>query len=257
MSGLSTLSGAPALGRRADTSNSSSLTGGLLPLGGKTKPPSTTSDLDELLNIIDDDGPRSKSKSSKSEKTDGKSSSKSKSRSKEGKGKGKSKKSITKAKSGDSVKSGSEDEIVVSDEELEDVVLNAQPSRVASRPSTSSNSTTVADAPPFADSSQALLKPTGFSFKKENSNTSSSRTFGDTLGPASSPQAQAARERAGPGSPLWCRRRPAAAQGPAVRGLGPSKLESRLGREGAAADTELSDAGRRLGLPPGGARQPA
>ena len=182
---LSTLSGAPALGRRSDSGSNSSLTGGLLPLGGKAKPVNTTSDLDELLNIIDDDGPSARnrsSKSSKADKSEGKSSSKAKSKegkSKESKGKSKSKKSSSKTKS-ESVKSASDEEIVVSSDDLEDVVLNAQ-----SR-STSRSSATVADpavSAPFSDSSQALLKPTGFSFQKDKNETSNSWKSRDILGP--------------------------------------------------------------------------
>lgn len=193
MSGLATLSGAPALGRRSDSNSSSSLTGGLLPLGGKSKPVNTTSDLDELLNIIDDEAPRNRSsKSSKADKGESKTSSKTKSskesKSKDSKGKSKSKKSSNKTKSGESVKSLSDEEIVVSSDELEDVVLNAQ-SRSSSRPSNASNAAGVSDSAavdtPFSDSSQTLLKPTGFSFQKGKTEASGSWKSKDVLVPES------------------------------------------------------------------------
>ena len=191
MSGLSTLSGAPSLGRRSDSGNSGvSLTGGLLPLGGKPKITNTTSDLDELLSIMDDEPSAARNRSTKPTKTDKTDSktSKSKSKSRESnRSKGKSKKSSSKGKDGGS--GGSEEEVVVSSDELGDMDLDAFPSRTTSRPSTASNNAPV-DHAPFSTSSSALLQPTGFSLNKglvSTRDSASSRSGKDILG-ADSPE---------------------------------------------------------------------
>ena len=190
MSGLSTLSGAPALGRRSDSGNSGvSLTGGLLPLGGKPKITNTTSDLDELLSIMDDEPSAARSRSTKPSKTDKADSkaSKSKSKSRESKSKGKSKKPSSKGKGGGS--GGSDEEVVVSSDELGDMDLDAFPSRSTSRPSTASGSAQAdVTGVPLSTSSSALLQPTGFSLTKGTRDSATSRSSKDIFGPDSPEQ---------------------------------------------------------------------
>eukprot|EP00961_Rhodomonas_salina_P203178 2741426-Rhodomonas_salina.2 len=121
MSGLSSLLGAPTLGRNQGSSGGSSLTGGLIPVGApvRSAPVGGSSDFDKLLNIIDEETGDGKKKEKKAKKTDSK---KSKDKDK------KEKKSNKDKKKGSSTSSHkkstkSDDEVAISSDDFDDAEI--------------------------------------------------------------------------------------------------------------------------------------